>query len=259
MQQRSFMGIDKVTVRIDMKYINREFKGFYKYEGDEIKGINVINKNRFYYINFHDCLFVNPNIMISEVIIRGLYSLFNAKRPLLKVEPTWNFIANECVLSEFEVFFDSYNYNPFTIYQSPKWRMFENSTIYSGDFEHKYKKDGRLKETQHSLICIYNRGLKIGSPENIVRFEYRLRGKYIKNLKIWELTTDFFTLYTRKLQSMLVKYTGKLIDEKMIQFHYQDLIRTNNLLMPILRETKTFRYMANYEWNAFKCINGGGY
>lgn len=245
--ERSVMGIDKITIRVDMKYINREFKHLYRYENNGIvKGINVINKNRYYYVNFHDCLFLDPTKRMADVILGGMYDLFLADKPLLNVEPNWNFLVNETKLSECEIFFDSINYSPFTCYESNRWNIYRNTTLYTDDFKKKYRKNGELKETQHSLICIYDRGKKIGGKDQINRLEYRLRGKYVRNLHILDLNAYFPELYHSKIFPILVWYTDRLLDQYMIEFDFEKMQSMNSGLLFILLRCQRFGILAKF-------------
>lgn len=246
--ERWVWGIDKITIRVHKKYVNCHFKPLYFYENNGIvNGINVINHNQYYYINFHDCLFLDPSKRLSEVIIAGMYALYFAEKPLLKEEPNWKFLANETKLSECEIFFDSFNFMPYVCKESSTfWNVCKGSTLYTRDYKKKYRKNGELKETQHSLICLYNRSLKFGFPEPINRFEYRLRGKYVRNLHIVDLNSTFANLYVTKLLPIMTWYTDRLLNQNMIEFDFQMLQQTNHPLLHVLLKCKNWGRLARF-------------
>lgn len=265
-KKRSMFGVDKLTVRIDMNYINTHLKRLYFYEGKEgleynpgIQGINVINKNRFYYINFHDSLFKDPNSNMLQVVKEGLLRLFHHKNPLLKAYPCDNFIFNCCHLAEIEVFYDSYNFEPYQIFPSNRWNRCFETTFYTDDYKVKYRPNGEVKETFDSFPCFYDRGFKICSRDKISRLEFRFKKNYIRSLNITDINTTFYNLYNQKLFSKIVRYTDKLLDTNMIEFNYNELLQTNSQLMHVLCKTSKFGSTANHYWNDYNFKKRGAY
>lgn len=238
----SYWGIDKVTVRVHMDYVNTEFKEHYT-EEDEDDGINVINENQYYYINFHERLFQDWDFSVFNIIYNSIQSLYTDKHfPLLKVEPTREFLLNHCKLSELEICFDFLNFYPIIPLLGLNWNRFKKTdTYYSGDYRKYYRSNGDLKDRQHSLICMYDRGLKInGIPGNLWRFEYRLTRKYIKRLTLADLLGKWSYVYDNKVFPLLVKYTDKVMNPYQQKFVFDCLYVARSPFISIFMKSKKF-------------------
>jgi hypothetical protein len=116
-------------------------------------------------------------------------------------------------LSEYELHFDFIGYNPFRDYDYDLVKQEKNS-IYTADYYKKILKSGKNKGkhiyTRRSILCIYDRGLKINSPFPIQRAEFRIcdyRAKTIlNNYDIYLSVPQFIHTHGEQIKSIVKRY-----------------------------------------------------
>lgn len=78
-------------------------------------------------------------------------------------------------LDEYEIFFDFYNYNPFSSFDKNTFNFIrDSSTVYTSDYKITRRPNGDSKGCRRSMFCVYDRGLRIGSQHKITRCEIRI-------------------------------------------------------------------------------------
>lgn len=183
-------GIDKITLGIETRFLN------YRQSPDALKRIiDVVNWGNWSELNiqyeyngishidnFSPWLSVllalqdgiNMNLFIPELSTKlenCIYDIF------IRYYDPYRFIAeffdtNIFKIDEYELYFDFHGYNPFA-FKEGYFKRYENS-IYTMDSKQKKRKNGEHKGFRRSLLCFYNRGLKVGSPDILNRLEFRI-------------------------------------------------------------------------------------
>ena len=230
---RSISGLDKVGIRINREVCNTHFKGMYKLEGKlpgadcygvpGVDGVNIINKGQYFYVMFHDRLFLDIHKRIIDVVQEGLIGLYNCSHPFIKYQPTIDFIAANCVFSECEFYYDFYNFKPVIQVSMDYYRIFNTTTLYSPDYRQKFNRDGSVKETFKSLIIYYDKAKHVNSPEMRYRLEFRFAKNYLKGFEFNDLYCTTQELYHNKIFKKIVRYTRKHLNADLILFDYQNM------------------------------------
>jgi hypothetical protein len=183
-------GIDKITLGVDRRYLNyrktpngleniidiitygnwSELNIQWEYNG--LSHINIFNpldsvlRAILYGISLK--LFIEPLSTDLYNYIKGIYSGYINPNVFIN-----KFFPSIFKLDEFEIYFDFYGYNPFLSFNKGNFSFIGNS-IYTKDYKKKMLHNKIYKRVRRSLLCFYNRGLKINSSQNINRLEFRI-------------------------------------------------------------------------------------
>jgi hypothetical protein len=240
-------GIDKITLGIESHYLN-----YYKTPERLEKIIDIIQCGNWIELNIqlevNGQSYINymyPLASILQALLYGL-SMNLFKEPLSSqllncingiyhgLLYPYSFIIqffNTGIfkLDEYELFFDCYGYNPFLDFDKSKFR-FLKTTIYTKDYKKIKRSDGTDKGTRRSMLCFYDRGLKISSPYTINRIEFRIcdeRAKAILNpIDLFYSVVQFINAHSTQIKQTLKRY----LPEGSITFN-EDYINQN---VPIL-------------------------
>jgi hypothetical protein len=184
-------GIDKITLGMDQKYLTCQMSP------PQLQGIIDIvshgnwrelniqnNNNGWFFINAQYPLFsvinalrfgINAGIFMPDVTnyIMGLVSryMIGWLAPYGLINTL--FYSGLFKLDEYELFFDFVERNAIISIDENGLRHHKNS-YYTKDHKVKRRVGGRNKGVRRSLLCIYDRGLRIGSPLPIERIEFRI-------------------------------------------------------------------------------------
>lgn len=240
-------GIDKITLGIESSYLN-----YHKTPERLEKIIDIIQCGNWTELNIQlevngqSCInFMHPLSSILQALLYGI-SMNLFKEPLSSdlysfINAIYNGVLNPYSfmvrffdngifkLDEYELFFDCYGYNPFLDFDKSKFN-FINTTIYTKDYKKIKRSDGTNKGTRRSLLCFYDRGLKISSPYTINRLEFRIcdyRTKNILNpIDLYYSVVQFINAHGTQIKQTLKRY----LPEGSITFN-EDYINQN---VPIL-------------------------
>jgi hypothetical protein len=113
-------------------------------------------------------LFVKPLASDLYNCIIGIYSGYLS--PIAFIN---KFFPKVFKLDEYELCFDFHGYNPFFQFNQGNYYFIQNS-IYTKDYKKKMLHDRIYKRVRRSMLCFYNRGLKINSNNAINRLEFRI-------------------------------------------------------------------------------------
>jgi hypothetical protein len=239
-------GIDKISLTIETRHLN------YKKTPDQLIGImDITNHGLWSKLNIqwerNGLSHINKVCPLYSVldalkcgILAGLFSE-EVKSTLTKCMAVTNKlnwldnIVKECFnsglfkLSEYELFFDFVEYNPFFSFDKSHFSNI-NGTIYTKDWKRKKDRNGYSKGVNRSLLCVYDRGKKIGSTTDIKRMEFRLcnyRAKAI--VSPYDLifpVQDFINMRAAQIKRVLTRYIPKgsiSYDENYINQYASDL------------------------------------
>jgi hypothetical protein len=218
-------GIDKISLTIETHHLK------YKKTPDQLIGImDIINYGLWATLNIQwekNCVSNINNICPLESVIAALQCGISAglftdevasilTECITNNEPAWLdnvvekwFKSGLFKLSEYELFFDFIEYNPFFCFNKSNFYNIKG-TIYTKDWKRKKDKEGNSKGVRRSLMCVYNRGKKIGSAMDIKRMEFRLcnyRAKAI--LTPYDLAysvNDFINMRGHQIKRTLKRY-----------------------------------------------------
>jgi hypothetical protein len=183
-------GIDKIALTIETRHLN------YKNTPEQLIGImDIINRGLWSKLNIqweqnglsHIDNFCPLHSVIAALqcgISAGLFTdevtstltecMANTNNPMWldNLVNKW-FYSGLFKFSEYELFFDFIEYNPFFHFNKSHFLNY-HGTIYTKDWKRKKDADGNSKGVRRSLMCVYDRGKKIGSTEKIRRMEFRI-------------------------------------------------------------------------------------
>ena len=208
---KPLFGIDKISITLPREFINEE-KSFYN-----TNLLTYTHIGQYTKIHFHaECFFFDDKYKtMKENIIFYLKQLINAGFIIIPIiyqnENTGKIYSNDdkqwyssipentddiletviknMKISEVEIFYD-FDKDIFPYFDKTEYTEIEG-TLYSKDYV------SRKNYKQKSLVCIYDKGKKLQSNDNIYRIEYRLTGKYLKRQTTGSglrKTYDLFTL-----------------------------------------------------------------
>ncbi|MCP4181125.1 MAG: hypothetical protein GY756_25450 [bacterium] len=218
--ERSKFIIDKITLLVKKEIIKSENKRFYS-----DNELTQIDHGSHCKLHIHDKYFKDKRDNITTSIIKALDDFYNSEHPIFNVAP---YYYSECIrgdifkLSEIEIAYDFYGSGPFMITDKSNFNNPYPTTFYTLDYWVEPRSGGRpgTKKTHDSLICIYDRGVKIKSKYPITRFEYRIKDKYVKNISLQDLNTKQKIFMEEKLLHILPRFTRKLIPQNAFKINW---------------------------------------
>jgi hypothetical protein len=118
--------------------------------------------------------------------------------------------------SELELAFDFFGCKPYVSIRKEYFRRYFGA-VYSTDWKHYkrkcFKEDDSLgyesNGKRHSILCIYNRGSKLGIPQTVWRVEWRLRDERAACLDMGDLLCsmdEFILLKGRRVKAITENY-----------------------------------------------------
>jgi hypothetical protein len=226
--QYSFIskGIDKITLGIETRFLN------YHQSPDSLRGIiDVVNWGDWSELNiqweYGGISHIDNNYpwwSVLSVLQCGISSdLFTPDlssrldnclsriharyySPLSFI--TLFFDTGVFKLDEYELYFDFHGYNPF-VFKEGCFKKYENS-IYTMDSKRKMRRNGEHKGFGRSLLCFYNRGLKINSREVLNRLEFRICDDRARAMltprDIYISVYDFINNHAHQISHTLKRY-----------------------------------------------------
>jgi len=221
------IGIDKITLGIKSHYLN------FKKSPDSLSHIvDIVNhggwsklhiqleENGMSNINFYNP-FLSVIYALQLCIDNNFFKIDFANvlcRCILGINYGMLFPCSMIVqffetgiitLDEYELYFDFYGYNPILAFNEENYNFIQNS-VYTQDYKKYLRSDGEMKGKRRSMLCFYKRGLKIGSPYNINRLEFRLcdeRAKVIlRPSDIFLSVPNFIELRGDQIRQTLKRY-----------------------------------------------------
>ena len=229
-------GIDKITLGIESRYLN-----YYK-SSDELKHIiDIIQYGNWIELNIQleiegqscinpyfpllsimqaiqigisHCLFKEP---LSSQLLFIINSIYNGM-----LDP-YSFLAffNSGIFKfdEYELYFDFYGYNPFIEFDKTKYNCFLNS-VYTKDYKVIKWSNGVKKGIRRSILCFYDRGMKLKSMYTIHRLEFRIcdyRAKVIIDpIDLFYSVPQFIYQHSMQIKKTLKRYLpdGSIVLDK---------------------------------------------
>lgn len=188
--------VDKISFRFEKKGLvcDEIFENKILYKKNTC--VTYMEYGIYGFLHFHDTCF-DIDFTFIENILNAVYEIQASEKPLFKREIDEEFFYDNFTLTELEIAFDFYSRSvPFEFSLKKCNIYFKNRskpwTLYSPDYRQIIRKSGKnagaVKKTYKSLICYYDRGLRLKSKQNIMRFEFRLTDKrYLKNIKTEDL------------------------------------------------------------------------
>lgn len=242
------MSIDQVVFRLVKRGYNSDYYEHYK----KGKPISLSHEGKVIWIHFHDYCIKQGQTIIQSIYDALYDNYYYSPYPLYDRVIPYEEILNEMVLTTLEIACDfQHKVFPFYInygslcFRGESFQTKVATTLYSNDSEVvKYKMSNR-DMLNYSLVCIYNRTERLKSvtpkeewhmiPDNLTRFEYRLKGKYLKGRKakaakngneaieeIKPVTTKDLKLFpvglVRRLRPILTSYTKEVLKPHSIWF-----------------------------------------
>ena len=192
-------GIDKISLGLETKHLRIRETPL------ELKGIiDITNYGNWSVLNIqceiNKISYINPFyplhsifLAIQKSIMVGIFNEDTARKLILIMNgiyfgyfSPYDFLklVNETIrmkIDEYELFYDFYWYNPFLKFDTNHFTNW-NGTFYTKDYKKIKRKNGESKGARRSILCYYNRGLKIGSDEQISRLEFRICNKRAKSI-----------------------------------------------------------------------------
>ncbi|MGL1892220.1 MAG: hypothetical protein OCD02_11380 [Spirochaetaceae bacterium] len=233
-----YESVDKITLRIPIKYINLIVEASRKYRDTKSYITCLKYCEKYFHVVFHDDIF-DYEYRLLDCIKNTIDENMKQDEPLFKSDLDWEEFVKDVTVFEFEYAFDfpanMYLFHTVPFHGPFRYVLFHKlgMTIYSKDRKLKddsekstyiYDRNPENHEKYKSFAKIYDRTKKLRyfgfkCDEHLYRFEYLLRKREFKEMSLGDLNYNL-TEFKKKIKPMLVKYSRKYLKSK--YFHIID-------------------------------------